>query len=49
MLVNIQSYFLALGLLTGVGFMGDIGIFSVNNLVVETISASRVSINKVIF
>ena len=44
-LVNIHSYFQALCLLTGDDVLGDIGILSVNPSVVETISASRISLN----
>ena len=45
MLVNRHSDFQARGLLTGVDFMGDIGLSSVNPPLVETISASIISLN----
>ena len=45
MLVNIQSDFRALGVLTGDDVMGDIGLLLVNPSGVETISASRISLN----
>ena len=45
MLVNIHSDFLAPGFLTGDDVMGDIGMLSVNPSGVETISASRISLN----
>ena len=44
-LVNRHSDFWAHGCLTGVDVMGDIGLSSVNNSGVETISASRISLN----
>ena len=45
MLVNIHIDFQALGFLTVVGFMGDIGLLLVNPSGVETIEASRMSLN----
>ena len=45
MLVNRHSDFQAPGLLTGVDVMGDIVLSSVNPSGVETIEASRISLN----
>ena len=45
MLVKRHSDFLALGFLSVGGFMGDLGLLSVNPSGVETIAASRVSLN----
>ena len=45
MLVKRQSDFLALGLLTGVGVMGDLGLLSMNPSGVETTAASRISLS----
>ena len=45
MLVNIHSDFRALGFLIGVDVMVDIGLLSVNPSGVETIAASRISLN----
>ena len=44
-LVNRHSYFRARGFLTGVDVMGDIGLLLVNPSGVETIAASRISLN----
>ena len=45
MLVNRHSDFLALGFLIGVDFMREIELLSVNPSGVETIAASRISLN----
>ena len=45
MLLKIHSDIRALGLLTGIGFMGDIGLLLVNPSGIETISASRMSLD----
>ena len=45
MLINRHIDFQARGLLTGVDVMGDTGMSMVNNSGVETISASRISLN----
>ena len=45
MLVNRHSDFQALGFLTGVDVMGDIGLLLVNISGVETIEASRIYLN----
>ena len=45
MLAKRHSDFLALGLLTGVDVIGDMGLSSVNNSGVEKIAASRISLN----
>ena len=45
MLVKRNSDFLAPGFLTGVGFMGDTGLLSVNLSGVETIAASIIYLN----
>ena len=44
-LVKRHSDFLALSLLNGVGAMGDLGLLLVNLSGVETIAASRTSLN----
>ena len=44
-LVTRHSGFLARGFLSGVDFMGDIVLLSVNHSGLETISASRISLN----
>ena len=44
MVVKRYSDFLELGFLTGVGFMGDIVLLSVNTPRVETIASSRISL-----
>ena len=45
MLVKIHSDFLALGLLTGVDAMGDMGLLLGNPSGVETIASSIISLN----
>ena len=45
MLVKRHSDFLAFIFLNGVGFMGYLGLLSNNHSVIETIAASRISLN----
>ena len=44
MFANKHSYFLALGLLTGVDVIGTLRLLSVNPYVVDNIEASRISL-----